>query len=205
MALLLLKNEPDFKLGVWKIEEQMSFFADRISFQSNTAHDGRQLQQLATRYLLETLQEGFPFNAVENNEAGKPFIQGNPIQFNLSHTNDLAAAITSIDKAVGIDAEKIHPRVLKIQHKFLNDVELADLAVKTEEEKILFMTKYWTIKEAVYKWWGIGSVDFAKDICIAKNSLEDGIVQVIFEKQNGLALDINCFQLDNHWVSYVVK
>ncbi|MEY3058897.1 MAG: hypothetical protein RL000_249 [Bacteroidota bacterium] len=205
MALLLLKEEPDFKLGIWKIEEQMSFFADRISFQFNTTNAGRQLQQSATRFLLETLQERFPFADIENNEAGKPFISGNSMQFNLSHTIDLAAAITSIEKSVGIDAEKIHPRVLKIQHKFLNDVELADLAGKEEEEKILLLTKYWTIKEAVYKWWGNGGVDFAKDICIAKNWMEDEVVQVNFKKQQGIVIDVNCFKLDNHWVSYVVK
>lgn len=205
MPLLLLKDEPEFKLGVWKIEEQMSFFADQIPFQSNIAHSGRKRQQMATRYLLNIMQEGFPFDEIKNNDAGKPFVQGNSFQFNLSHTNDLAAAIISSNKSVGIDAEKINSRVLKIQHKFLNEVEAVALESTNEEEKVLVLTKYWTIKEAVYKWWGVGGVDFANDIRIVTNRLDDRLVNVRFEKETGIQLDINCFQLDGHWISYVVK
>ena len=205
MALLLIKEDPEFKLGIWKIEEQMNFFAGQIAFESSAAHTGRQLQQVATRYLLQTIHEGFPFFEVEINEAGKPFIKGNLLQFNLSHTNDLAAVIISPDKTVGIDAEKIHPRVLKIQNKFINDVEAANLVGKADAEQISILTKYWTIKEAVYKWWGKGSVDFANDICIQSNAHEKEVVKVDFKKENGIALEVNCFQLDEHWITYVVQ
>jgi phosphopantetheinyl transferase len=205
MALLLIKEEPEFKLGVWKIEEQMSFFADQIPFQSGATHSSRQIQQFATRYLLNILHKDFPFSAIEMNESGKPSIQNNLLQFNLSHTHNLAAAILSNTKSVGIDAEKINSRVLKIQHKFINEVEAISLEGKEENEKISILTKYWTIKEAVYKWWGNGNVDFAKDICIQSNVQEEGVVKVNFEKQNGIALEVNCFQLDEHWITYVVQ
>jgi phosphopantetheine--protein transferase-like protein len=127
------------------------------------------------------------------------------LQFNLSHTNDLAAAIISPDKIVGIDTEKIHPRILKIQNKFINDVEAANLVGKTDAEQISILTKYWTIKEAVYKWWGKGSVDFANDICIQSNAHDKEVVKVDFKKENGIALEVNCFQLDEHWIAYVVQ
>jgi hypothetical protein len=48
-------------------------------------------------------------------------------------------------------------------------------------------------------------VDFAKDICIQSNVQEEGVVKVNFEKQNGIVLEVNCFQLDEHWITYVVQ
>jgi phosphopantetheinyl transferase len=205
MALLLKKEEPEFKLGIWKIEEQMNFFADQIPFQSTASHASRQIQQLATRFLLHVLYKDFPYAAIEINEAGKPSIQDNQLQFNLSHTQSLAAAILSNTKSVGIDAEKINSRVLKIQHKFINEVEAVNLVGKTESEQISILTKYWTIKEAVYKWWGKGSVDFANDICILSNLHEEEVVKVNFGKEDRILLEVNSFQLDDHWISYVVK
>lgn len=205
MALLLLKEEPEFKLGVWKIEEQMDFFAGPITFQSSSSNASRQIQQLATRYLLNLLHQDFPFSDIEIDEAGKPFIQDSQLNFNLSHTLSLAVVILSHTQSVGIDAEKINSRVLKIQQKFINEVEAANLVGKTEAEQISMLTKYWTIKEAVYKWWGKGSVDFANEICIQSNTNEEEVVKVNFKKENGIALEVNCFQLDDHWISYVVK
>lgn len=205
MALLLLKEEPEFKLGVWKIEEQMDFFAGPITFQSSSSHASRQIQQLATRYLLNLLHQDFPFSDIEIDEGGKPFIQDSQLNFNLSHTLSLAVVILSHTQSVGIDAEKINSRVLKIQQKFINEVEAANLVGKTEAEQISMLTKYWTIKEAVYKWWGKGSVDFANEICIQSNTNEEEVVKVNFKKENGIALEVNCFQLDDHWISYVVK
>jgi phosphopantetheinyl transferase len=205
MALLLKKEEPKFKLGIWKIEEQMSFFADQIPFQSTALHASRQTQQLATRYLLSVLKEDFPFAEIQINQAGKPFIADNKLQFNLSHTHSLAVAILSDTKPVGVDAEKINSRVLKIQHKFINEVEAANVVARTEAEQISILTKYWTIKEAVYKWWGKGSVDFANDICIQSNAHGEEVVKVNFKKEDGIALEVNCFQLDEHWITYVVQ
>ena len=188
MALLLKKEEPKFKLGIWKIEEQMSFFADQIPFQSSALHESRQIQQQATRYLLNILYENFPFAAIEINEAGKPLIKDSQFEFNLSHTHTLAVAILSEYQKVGVDAEKINSRVLKIQHKFINEVEASNLVGKTEAEQISILTKYWTIKEAVYKWWGKGSVDFANDICIQSNAHEEEVVKVNFKKETKVSL-----------------
>jgi phosphopantetheinyl transferase len=154
---------------------------------------------------LNFLHKDFPFAAIEINAAGKPFVQDSRLQFNISHTQTLAVAILSDTQSVGVDAEKINARVLKIQHKFINQAEKAHLVGKTEMEQISILTKYWSIKEAVYKWWGKGSVEFANDICIQASSLEHEVVKVIFKKETGIALEVNCLQLDEHWVTYIVE
>lgn len=200
----MLNETTAFKLAVWKIEEQASFFEDAIAYAPQSVHPGRRLQQLATRFLLKQLNHDFPIDTIVINESGKPFLPGQELQFNLTHTTDLAAAIISDLKAVGIDAEKIDQRVLKIEHKFLNSEERKSLTSLTEIEKISRLTLYWTIKEAVYKWWGRGAIDFANDILIEPSNLTLENTTVRFA-QTGEILNVSSVQLDQHWITYLVK
>jgi len=177
---------------------------DAIAYAPQSVHPGRRLQQLATRFLLKQLNHDFPIDTIVINESGKPFLPGQELQFNLTHTTDLAAAIISDLKAVGIDAEKIDQRVLKIEHKFLNSEERKSLTSLTEIEKISRLTLYWTIKEAVYKWWGRGAIDFANDILIEPSNLTLENTTVRFA-QTGEILNVSSVQLDQHWITYLVK
>ena len=35
--------------------------------------------------------------------------------------------------------------------------------------------------------------------------LEEELVKVNFKKENGITLEVNCFHLDEHWITYVVQ
>jgi phosphopantetheine--protein transferase-like protein len=205
MGLLLFKEEAVFKLGVWHIEEEASFFADRISYRSTATHPGKQTQQLATRFLLKELQADLPLDAIRLDSGGKPFLPDQQLNFNVSHTSRFAAAIISKDYTVGIDTEKIDARVLKIQHKFLNDEEKSFINQFSPHQKIDLLTKYWTIKEAVYKWWGKGEIDFSHDIRIHSIVQDQGPLIVQFIKEGNIELLVESIQLEDHWVSFVVK
>lgn len=205
MALLLFKQEADFKLGVWQIDEEVSFFTDHITYRSPASHLGKQKQQLATRFLLQELKSDFPLEAIQLQQGGKPFLPDHQLSFNVTHTSRFAAAIISEVYAVGIDAEKIDERVLKIQHKFLHQDEKAYVDQIEGYQKVEVLTKYWTIKEAVYKWWGRGGVDFSNDIRIVSADQAHQRLIVDFNKEGGIKLLVDSFQLTDHWVSYVVK
>jgi phosphopantetheine--protein transferase-like protein len=205
MALLFKKEEPHFKLGIWKIEEEADFFEQQITFRSKAVHVGRQLQQLTTRFLLVHLQDDFPIEEIETNQNGKPYLPGQELQFNISHSSELGAAILSESNLVGIDVERINARIVKVKHKYLASAELEAVNGSKDDEQLSYLTKYWAIKEAVYKWWGKGGVDFANDICILPTSLEAEQVEVRFGKKLEIDLVVSCFQLEEHWVAYVVN
>lgn len=205
MGLLLRKEHAGFTLGVWHIEEELSFFTERISYRSMASHSGKQAQQLATRYLLRELDANFPLDEIQIDLGGKPVLPNHQLKFNVSHTSRFAAAIISKDYSVGIDAEKIDERVLKIQHKFLHKDEQVFTDQLMGFQKVELLTKYWTIKEAVFKWWGKGGVDFSNDIKIISNQLDLGKITVQFNKEGGIELSVNAILLEDHWVSFVVK
>ena len=180
MPLVLSKQNAEISLGLWEITEEPLFFEKAIPYRAVASNPGQQLQQLASRMLLNTLQPSFPFDEIQLNPAGKPFLPEG-IQFSISHTRGFAAGIISPEVPVGIDIEFISPRVIKVEKKFLNLHEYALLDPLSVQDRIVFSSLFWSIKEAVYKCWGNGGVDFAEQIKIQSFSLHDqGIAAVQF-------------------------
>lgn len=147
-------------MAVWKIEEDESFFLDKLSIPVPVSHPVKRLQHLAGRYLLSYLFPDFQVNKIVISNSLKPILPDHSYHFSISHCDNYAAAIVSKTMNVGIDVETVTERVLRIQHKFLNDEELNSLLDLNKTELMNQLTVLWGAKEAMYKWWGKGDVDF---------------------------------------------
>ena len=193
----------EMSLGLWEITEASSFFEEACSYRAVASHPGQQLQQLASRMVLNALQPAFPFDQIQVNPAGKPYLAGGIPQFSISHTRGFAAGIISDKTPVGIDVEWISPRVLKIEKKFLNPQEYSLLASLSEQDRIVFASLFWSIKETVYKCWGNGGVDFSEDIKILSFSLQNqGNAAIQFGQSAGLHT-VYYLREGNLWLSYM--
>jgi phosphopantetheinyl transferase len=148
------------------------------------------------------LQPSFPFDQIQLNPAGKPFLPGGR-QFSISHTRGFAAGIISAETPVGIDIEYISPRVLKIEKKFLNPQEYALLAPFSEQDRIVFSSLFWSIKETVYKCWGNGGVDFTEQIRIQSFSNHDHGTAAIQFGQSTTVHTVNYLREGDLWMSYM--
>ncbi len=204
MPLIWTSLQEDLKLGVWSIEEGEEAFADFYQWVDANLHPTRKIQQLACRALLHELDPSFPFEQYGLGQNGKPLLLNGYCHFNLSHTTQYAAAIVSNSKAVGIDAERISDRVLRVQKKFLHNTELHFLSSLPPSLEVSYATMFWCIKEAVYKWWGKGGLDFADDIRIVPPANEhQSAIAVSLKTIPGMPLQLNCFQLEDHWIAYL--
>lgn len=168
MAELIRKIINDHTLyAIWQISESVEELRASISlreeeellYQSFVA-ESRKKQWLAYRLLIRTLlkPDDFP---VEYDEHGKPFLAGSDFHISVTHTEDLAAVIISRNARVGIDIEKIKPRIEKVRDKFLSLEELASIGKERELEQL---TIAWCAKEALYKLYGIRNLDFRDNI-----------------------------------------
>ena len=171
------------KLGVWKIEESEDFFLRSVPLQRSIKHPHKRLQHLAGRYLLPFLFPDFPHEEIEIADTKKPFLPDEQYHFSISHCGDYAAAIVSSTERVGIDIEMITPRVDKIKHKFLHADELAFVNNQPVDQQISLLTLLWSAKEAMFKWWGSGDVDFSEVLRIHSfpNS-SNGVMDALFQK-----------------------
>ncbi len=171
------------RLGVWKIEETESFFLDRVPLTREITHPHKRLQHLAGRYLLPFLFPDFPNAAIEIADTRKPFLPDEQYHFSISHCGSYAAAIVSSNSRVGIDIENITPRVERIKHKFLHADELAWVHIHPAALQIPLLTLLWSAKEAMFKWWGRGDVDFSEVLRLHPFTFSDkGVIPATFVK-----------------------
>ena len=165
------------RLAIWKIEEEESFFS--VPLQREITHPHKRQQHLAGRYLLRYLFADFPLDLIRIADTRKPYLESEVYHFSISHCSDFAAAIVSRNKRVGIDIEVPTPKAEKIKHKFLHPDELAMVNEHTfvhpkqsrmpgenttHETPDAKLTLLWSAKEAVFKWWSYGNVDFSEMI-----------------------------------------
>jgi phosphopantetheinyl transferase len=190
------------RLAVWHITEPDIFFLEKVQLHRFFSHPHKRLQHLAGRYLLQLLHPEFPLHLIEIAESNKPLLTDESYHFSISHCGDYAAAIISENKSAGIDVELITPKVQSIQHKFLSADELQLLP----EPDNNFLTLFWSCKEAVYKWFGKGGVDFKNHIVIKSISAKNngGVIECLFMKEEENKLDIHFHLFQNLCVAWVV-
>ncbi len=178
------------KLAVWQIAEEPEFFLGSVPPQREISHPHKRLQHLAGRYLLRFLFPEFPYKDILIADTRKPYIPGESFHFSISHCGGFAAAIVSRYNRVGIDIEGFTPKVANIIHKFLSPREQAFL---DPEHPLRHAIVCWAAKEAIYKWYGSGEMDFIRDMPLEPFSLAlAGSIHCVFLK-NGVIQELNLF------------
>ena len=88
-------------------------------------------------------------------ENGKPYIEGNEVYFNLSHSEEIAIGAFS-DKEVGADVERIKSFEKAVADFVFDSEEIQAVRKNTKSDTDREYTKLWTIKESLAKYLGTG-------------------------------------------------
>jgi phosphopantetheinyl transferase len=194
------------KIGVWHITEAEDFFFEKFSLQQNITHPHKRLQHLAGRHLLSILFPTFPTALIKIASTKKPFLEDEAFHFSISHCGNYAAAIVSTSNRVGVDIEVPHPKIERIQHKFITDAEQVVLQ-NFSSNMPQMLTMAWSIKEALFKWYGLGEVDFKKHLQInALQNIDNEIVaHCTFSKQEKIELVVKNITIQGNNLSWVIS
>jgi phosphopantetheinyl transferase len=198
------------KLGIWKIEEHEDFFLKKVPLKQHVTHPYKRLQHLAGRLLLPELFEDFPLEEIIIADTRKPFLEDEKYHFSISHCGNFAAAIASDRHRVGVDIEFVSPRLKGISPKFLTEQERKYLE-KWQYLPTLYLqmiTIVWSAKEAIFKWYGAGNIDFRRhmvlDGVIAFGPDEWITIPFLFKKGTTLPLKVTAKTFDGLVLAYVV-
>ncbi len=121
----------------------------------------------ATRALLRTILGGYldsdpkalRFQYSENEKPSLSPIQSpNPLEFNVSHSGDMALVAFAWGRAVGVDVEQLRENFdhAAIARRFFSEQEQHQLAALTPSEQYHGFFRCWTRKEAYIKSQGAG-------------------------------------------------
>ena len=96
-----------------------------------------------------------PFQVkIERGVRGRPFVSdGNGLDFNVSHTDDVALFALTRDRRIGVDIER-EDRQLNVEgvaRRFMSGQEREALRLLDEQSRRIALLRLWTCKEAMSK------------------------------------------------------
>jgi phosphopantetheinyl transferase len=196
------------KAGIWHIKETEEFFLSKVPLKKDVSHPHKRLQHLAGRCLLPVLFNDFPLEEILIADTRKPFLENEKYHFSISHCGDYAAAIASSQCRVGVDIELITSKIERVKYKFLSAGELSFAEHhKPISEMLSMLTVMWSMKEAVFKWFANGEMDFIKHMQIQPFLFNTGggTVDVRFLKNDDKLLQLHYRHFDSIVLAWVVS
>lgn len=208
MPLIKLKDIDDTtRLGIWKAEEDLSYFEQRLpnGYLNGDDHkrfgERRKLEYFASRYLVFQLLKDKNL-VLSKDEYGKPYIQNHPAQLSISHTANLVAAMIS-EKNIALDIEQRHSKVQLVMHKFLGEEELDFFEAEPDIDKLVLC---WSAKESLYKLHGKKGIDFRKHILLDNPEVgESGHFKGwLLNGKGSKTFNINYEKISGSYLTYIV-
>jgi 4'-phosphopantetheinyl transferase EntD len=196
------KVNKDCRLGVWEIEENYDYLLSQLNLTSEDLErvtqfksHMRKLEWLSVRLLLKRLNNR-DIN-IKYNGNRKPYLEDDSHNISISHSEHYTSVLLcKKNHSVGIDIEKMKPKIEYIAPKFLKPEELENIY---ENQKIYHLYVHWCAKEALYKLCDKKQISFKENITIEPFIPTDQ--GVIFGKVKNSEIDIrvklNYFHLDN--------
>jgi 4'-phosphopantetheinyl transferase EntD len=198
------------KLGIWRIEEPEAFYLEKVPLKKGVSHPYKRLQHLAGRFLLPTLKEDFPLEEIMVADTRKPFLMSEQYHFSISHGGNFAAAIVSSTSRVGVDIELVSSRIVAISHKFLHHHEKVFLNdwLHLPKLHLELTTVLWSAKEAIYKWYGHGELDFRQHMQLSGpitfKADETIVLPFVFQKRESIHLTVEARIFDQLALAWVM-
>lgn len=167
MGLYLRKKlDNGAEIGVWQVsetEEELKALSatptDEMEEISFIRSESLRKQRLAVRALLNELFEDKVY--LSHHDNGKPYIENNPINISITHTDRYVAVILHDEEDVGIDIESLDRDFSAVEKKALSEEEIEDLDDGRRNEQLAI---YWCAKEAIFKRLSVYNLDFAEQI-----------------------------------------
>jgi len=170
--------------------EELQLDADDTDRLGKMTATHRRCEWLTTRWLLKQLHP--QSYKISYHQSGKPYVVDAPFEIGITHSKDyVALAISYNNRAVGIDCETFSERIVKVRSKFASRREL----VQASTNLIPNLTLVWCAKEALYKHYEVGNVDFINDMEI--NNFE-------FSSQGGTCSGVITKTATTHQLSYKI-
>ena len=209
MGLYLKKKlDNEAEIGVWQItetedelKELSSTPSDEMEEISFIRSESLRKQRLAVRALLNTLFDEKVY--LSHHDNGKPYLENNPVNISITHTEKYVAVILHEEENVGIDIESLDRDFSVVEKKALSEDEIEDLEDDKRNEQLAI---YWCAKEAIFKLLSRYNVDFAEQIEVERfRPRGEGELEATFTyKDEEEEFDLEYITFDRHVLVWVV-
>lgn len=181
------KKESDFSLL------EAILFQEEQSELAQIKNEKRVIEFLNVRKLRST--EGLN-SPIHYNESGKPYLASEiKLGFSISHSKNYCA-IGYGEKELGIDIEEIDERINRISSRFMIEEE----EVFIGSNRLLGLTRIWTLKEAMFKLNPRTGIDFKSEL-ILKSQVDNSFMGEMLTDEGWKRVILNSVQFENLVIS----
>jgi len=167
-------------LGLWHITESVDELFGKVILSSNENEiyyskktDSRKKEWLACRNLIKEMLHANV--EISYDQSGKPFLTNHEFYISMSHSGEYSCVYVNGLKPVGVDIQKFKSSIKAGYDFFIHESD--EKWVNTNSNELLHII--WSIKETVFKYFGIPELDIKKDIVVNPfTSNENGIIEV---------------------------
>ena len=211
MALYLKKElENEATIAVWQITEtEQELIAlsatptDEMEEISFIRSESQRKQRLAVRALLNTLFDEKVY--LSHHDNGKPYLENNPTNISITHTEKYVAVILHDEEDCGIDIESLDRDFSAVEKKALSEDEIDDLETEKRNEQLAI---YWCAKEAIFKLLSVYNLNFAEQIEVERFRLRgEGELEATFidKDEDEEEFELEYMTFDRHVLVWVVR
>lgn len=126
--------------------------------------ESRKKQFIASRLLVEAL--GLDTEKLKYTSNGKPYFSNSQKGISFSHSGNYVACIVA-DAEVGVDVQVYNPKLENIRNRFLSKEESLEI------DSLEKLHTYWCAKEALFKLYAKGNVEFKTELLIQPFNLSN--------------------------------
>ena len=209
MPVVWQRTNNVFSILVWHSSETIDVLLQNADLKNKDVIDwqsfkseSRKREWLTVRNALKELIPSSKNVILFYDGNGKPLLEDGYIS--ISHSHNYIALMYSKISGIGIDIEIIHPRILKLLQRFLNEKEKEYIIPMNNVEMIHAM---WGAKEVLYKIHSLGNIDFKKDLFVHSFSYDkSGSIHASILKK-GYEEKLNVFyeQLDGYMLTWAYR
>jgi 4'-phosphopantetheinyl transferase EntD len=153
--LVIARLDMDIINHVWDIKLN----PEELNKYRAITNDKRKCEFLSIRKSIQTLYDENEYIAYSYH--GKPNLAISGHKISISHSKGLLGILIHPVVEVGIDLQHETPKIIKIKNRFMSPEEL--ISSKGDEWQLL---TYWCAKEALYKYYSKGNVEFNKNLFV---------------------------------------
>ena len=198
------------KVAVWEIRESREALYSKLRLDAgekryleSLGNHKRYLHWLSSRVLIRSMIGTTEFIDLKTDTNGKPGLVNFPHRISISHSHQMAAVILSDRHDVGIDIERIDPKVMRIEQKFLSAGESEFIDRGREAEHLIAC---WCAKETLFKLYGRGGVDYRRDLFLGPfKPADSGLINAKVNKADFSAeVQVSYARIGEYHLAYAV-
>lgn len=193
-------------IAIWEITESLSWLYQHAELSNEEEkyylllnNELRKKHWLSVRVLLNQIEE-FQLSIYYNNK--KPLLNDATKSISISHSGKFVAIFISNESEIGIDIEKISPRINKLHKKFVSEKEYSFILPENLSSHLHLI---WGAKEALYKCVTIPELDFISHLEISPfkfNNHGKAIGRILPIAKD---FNINYEVIDEYMLVYAIK